>query len=209
MKLNGDKSNLVIISRNKTIEDENLCILLFNDVVRPVSKAKFLGLEIDESLSFKGHIQECSEKAQKRLNILRILARGGTDPINLIRLYKTYIRSIFDYGCVSFLHVPDLTLKPLQSVQNMAVRVSLNLPSYISVSRLHRYACLPKVRDRMHEIGSAVLSRMKVKNELIGNIIEKKERENLNHILQKGLCPFRRSHRSPLNILLPVQRPVL
>ena len=59
--LNGDKSNLVIISRGKKIDDENLCILLFNDVVRPVSKATFLGLEIDESLSFKGHIQEPSE----------------------------------------------------------------------------------------------------------------------------------------------------
>ena len=168
-----------------------------------------LRLTIDESLSFKGHIQECTEKAQKRLNILRILARGGTDPINLIRLYKTYVRSIFEYGCVSFFHVPDLTLKPLQTVQNTAVRVALNLPSYISVSRLHEYACLPKVRDRLTEMGSGAICKMKVRNELLRDIIEQKERENFNHVLQKGLCPFRRSHRSPLDILLPVQRPVL
>ena len=210
MKLNGDKSNLVIISRGGQIEDENLCILLFNDVVRPVSKAKFLGLEIDESLSFKGHIQECVEKAHKRLNILRILARGGTDPVNLIRLYKTYIRSVFEYGCISFLHAPILTLRPLQVVQNMALRICLNLPTYISTDRLHEYACLPKVGDRLNEVGSGLLGRMKVRNGLIAGIIEQKERKNFNHIIgKKGLCPFRRSHRSPLDILLPAQRPVL
>ena len=209
MKLNGDKSNLVIISRKRLKEDENLCILLFNDVVRPVSKAKFLGLEIDESLSFKGHIQECNEKAQKRLNILRILARGGTDPINLIRLYKTYVRSIFEYGCISFLHVSDLTLGPLQRVQNMALQIALDLLTYISMNRLHEYGCLPKVRERLNEIGSSILGRMRVRNELIRDIVEQKERENFNHILQKGLCPFRRSHRSPLDILLHVQRPFL
>ena len=58
VRLNGDKSNLVIISRKRKKLDENLCVLLFNDVVRPVSKAKFLGVEIDESLRFKNHIHE-------------------------------------------------------------------------------------------------------------------------------------------------------
>ena len=210
MMLNGDKSKLVIISRNKKIEDENLCVLLFNDVVRPVSEAKFLGLEIDESLSFKGHIQECSDRAQSRLNILRILARGGTDPINLLKLYRTYVSPIFEYGCISFVHVPDMTLRPLQLVQNMALRIVLDLPSYISIDRLHGYACVPKVRERLSDLGSRLLAKMKVKNELIRDIIEQKERDNLKHILgNRGHLPFRRSHRSPLDILLPAQRPVL
>ena len=210
MMLNGDKSNLVIIGRNKKIEDENLCILLFNDVVRPVSKAKFLGLEIDESLSFKGHIQECADRAQNRLNILRILARGGTDPINLLRLYKTYVCPIFEYGCTSFVHLPDMTLRPLQLVQNTALRIVLGLPSYISIDRLHEYACVSKVRERLTELGSRLLAKMRVKNVLIRDIIILKERDNLKHILgSRGHCPFRRSHRSPLDILLPAQRPVL
>ena len=58
VRLNGDKSKLVILSRKRKKSDENLCILLFDDVVRPVQKAKFLGVEIDETLSFKGHIQD-------------------------------------------------------------------------------------------------------------------------------------------------------
>ena len=127
----------------------------------------------------------------------------------MIRLYKTYICPIFEYGCVSFLHAPDVTLKPLQLVQNMALRIALDLPSYISTDRLHGYACVPKVKDRLTELGSRLLAKMRVKNGMIANIIEQKERANLDHILKRGPCPFRRSHRSPLDILLPAQRPVL
>ena len=112
--LNGSKSNLVIISRKRSQLDENLCILLFDDVVRPISKAKFLGVEIDSTLRFKDHIQNLAQKAEKRLNILRIFAWGGTEPKTLLRLYKVYIRSIFEYGCVAFLHVPDSVIETLQ-----------------------------------------------------------------------------------------------
>ena len=80
MKLNGDKSNLVILSKKRKKQEENLCILLFNDVVRPVSKAKFLGVEVNNTLNFRDHIQTLAQRAEKRLNILRILAWGGTDP---------------------------------------------------------------------------------------------------------------------------------
>ena len=169
--------------------------------MRPVSEAKFLGLEIDESLSFKGHIQECTDRAQSRLNILRILARGGTDPINLLRLYKTYVCPIFEYGCIAFLHVPDMSLRPLQLIQNMALRIVLDLPSYISIDRLHEYASISRVKERLSELGSRHLAKMRVKNVLIRDIVEIKERDNLKHILES------RGHR--LDILLPAQRPVL
>ena len=40
------------------------------------------------TLRFKDHIQTLAQRAEKRLNILRILAWGGTEPKTLIRLYK-------------------------------------------------------------------------------------------------------------------------
>merc|ERR1712002_975412 len=112
-------------------------ILLFNDVVRPVSKAKFLGVEIDTTLRFKEHIQTLAQRVEKRLNILRILAWGGTEPKTLIRLYKVYVRSIFEYGSVCFLHCPEATLDIMQKIQNRAIRICLKLPRYLSIKILH------------------------------------------------------------------------
>ena len=207
--LNGSKSNLVIITRKTSKLDENVGILLFNDVVRPISKAKFLGVEIDPSLRFKEHIQDLAQKSEKRLNILKILARGGTDPKILLRLYKTYIRSIFEYGCVAFLHVPDSSLEILQKTQNQAIRIALRLPKYVSIKLLHKSACLPTVKERLTQLGSRLLVKMRRNNPLISDLALKKETENISLAMQHGFDYNNRPHRSPLDILLPVKRPFL
>ena len=207
--LNGSKSNLVIISRKRKQLDENPCILLFDDVVRPISKAKFLGVEIDNSLRFKEHIQDLAQRAEKRLNILRILAWGGTEPKTLLRLYKVYVRSIFEYGSIAFLHIPDSTLDVLQKIQNKALRIALRLPKYVSLKLLHDSACLPTVKERLEQLGSRLLAKMRANNPLIRDIIQGKDVENLEIVMQRGQRTTNRTHRSPLDILLPAQRPFL
>ena len=52
VKLNGEKSNLLFISRGGNSDNENYALQLFNDVVRPVDKAKFLGFNLSNTLSF-------------------------------------------------------------------------------------------------------------------------------------------------------------
>ena len=207
VKLNGDKSNLVIISRKHKKLDENLCVLLFNDVVRPVSKAKFLGVEIDSSLRFKDHIHELAARAEKRLNILRILAWGGTEPKTMIRLYKVYIRSIFEYGSVSFLHCPDSLLEIMQKIQNKAIRICLRLPRYVSIKILHENSCLATIKERFVQLGSRMISKMIVSNPMIKEIVKEHESKILKSIRQHGLVDGTRPHRSPLDIILPAQRP--
>ena len=206
--LNGEKSKLVIISRKKKQLDENVCILLFDDVVRPISKAKFLGVEIDNSLRFKGHIQDLALRAEKRLNILRILAWGGTEPKTLLRLYKVYIRSIFEYGCISFLHIADSTLEILQKIQNKAIRIALRLHRYVSLKILHENACLPTVKERLRQLGFDLMVKMGKGNPMIKEVVQKKEADNILAVRQ-GVYEYSRSHRSPLDILLPAQRPFL
>ena len=208
MKLNGDKSNLVILSKKRKKQEENLCILLFNDVVRPVSKAKFLGIEVNNTLNFRDHIQTLAQRAEKRLNILRILAWGGTDPKILLRLYKIYVRSIFEYGCVSFLHCPDSLFDEMQKVQNKAIRVCLRLPRYVSLKLLHSNSCLPTIKERLLQLGKRMLVKMKAGNPLVSELIKEKEADNLQIILTPSQRKVNRSYRSPLDILLPVQRPV-
>ena len=203
VKLNGDKSNLVILSRKRKKPDENLCILLFNDVVRPVSKAKFLGVEIDSSLRFKDHVQTLIQKAETRLNILRILAWGGTEPKTLIRLYKVFVRSIFEYGSICFLHCPDSTINMMQKIQNKAIRISLKLHSYVSIKLLHEAACLPTIKERLNLLGKQILTKMRLNNPLIRAIANKREALVIRTIRETGQIGVNRSHRSPLDILLP------
>ena len=182
--------------------DENLCILLFNDVVRPVSKAKFLGVEIDSSLRFRDHVQVLALKAEKRL----ILAWGGTEPKTLIRLYKIYIRSIFEYGATCFIHCPDSTIDIMQKIQIKAIRISLRLPRYISIKILHDSLCLPTIKERLMELGKNMLAKMRTNNPLIRAMANKRQALIIRTIRETGHTGVNRSHRSPLDLLLPAQQ---
>ena len=156
------------------------------------------------ALRFKEHIQDLAQRAEKRLNILRILAWGGTEPKTLLRLYKVYIRSIFEYGSVCFLHCPDALLGSLQKIQNRAIRICLRLPRYVSIGLLHESACLPMIADRLQHLGSRMVGKMRASNPLLGEIIRKKEAWNLQRIITQSQSP-NRSHRSPLDVILPVE----
>ena len=164
-----------------------------------------MGVEIDTSLRFKDHIQALALKAERRLNMLKILAWGGTEPKTLIRLYKVFIRSIFEYGSICFLHCPDATLNILQKIQNKAIRISLRLPSYISIKLLHESACLPTIKERLAELGKKILARMRTNNPLIRTIGNKREAQIIKTIRETGINDVTRSHRSPLDILLPAE----
>jgi hypothetical protein len=103
VKLNAEKSKLLLITHLREKINENLGLQLFNDVIRPVSHARFLGIEYDDKLTFRQHLSEICGKANKRLNVLRDLARAGTRRKILMSLYKMYVHPLFEYGSISFI----------------------------------------------------------------------------------------------------------
>ena len=110
VKLNGEKSNLIIITRNRDPEEENYALQLFDDIIRPTKSARFLGVEIDGILAFKKHFDAIIDRASRRLNVLRVLASNGTDAPTLMRLYKIYVRPILEYGSAAFMSAPKTQL---------------------------------------------------------------------------------------------------
>ena len=192
VKLNGDKSKLVFLSRNNIKPDENYSLHLFNDVVRPSKQAKFLGIQIDERLSFKQHFDAIHTSTARRLNVLRVLSRNDVKPIILLRLYKIYIRSIIEYGSFSFICAPKIFISKLQKIQNEALRVCLRLPSYIRVSLLHEYASLETLDDRMLMLNSRLLKKMYRHNSDIRILVE-------NHFDERSLRDI-----SPISRIQPL-----
>ena len=128
------------------------------------------------------------------------------------RPYCDYIKFIsdhFEYGCVAYVHLPNSTLDILQKIQNKAIRIALRLPRYIRIADLHENAGLPTVKERLCQLGQRLLGKMKTNNPLVREIIKTHEDENIQRLRQGGLNAKNRSHCSPLDILLPAQRPFL
>ena len=96
----------------------------------------------------------------------------------------------------------------MQKIQNKAIRICLSLPRYVSIRLLHESACLPLVKERLCQLGARTVAKMRQSNPLVRGIVEKKEADNVKAIQSQGLSNIHRSHRSLLDIILPVQRPI-
>ena len=192
VKLNGEKSHLVFISRNREKDSEYHALQLFNDIIRPGNSAKFLGLEIDGLLSFKNHFDSIVNKSLKRLNVLKVLSRNGTNPTTLIKLFKSYVRPLSEYGSIAFLTAPKHQLRRLQQIQNEAIRICLRLPRYLRANLLHEYASLEYIDERLLHFNKSLLKTMTRHNCHIESLVK-------NHS-----CTSASNSKSPLDVLLAI-----
>ena len=161
----------MIFSRLHETVTENYKIALFNDTIEPTSSAKFLGIEFDEKLNFAKHCENILGRANKRLNVLRVTTRAGVDKDVAMRLYKTYVLPLIEYGSISFIAAPKPTIDKLQKIQNEAIRICLRLPRYIRVDLLHEYAGICTIRQRLEKLNTKLLSSMMNNNEDIRELM--------------------------------------
>ena len=193
IKLNGDKSNFLQIHRLRAQDDEDMSLQLFDDIVRPKSHAKFLGIELDSKLRFAKHINETCSKASKRVSVLRFLSRAGTKPEVLIKLYKIYVRSLFESGSAALIAAPKQELDKFQKLQNEAIRISLRLPAYISIKILHESSGLPMLQDRLKTLNERLVTRMCNRS------------ESIKKLKEESICDrssYDGNYRSPLDIIV-------
>lgn len=87
---------------------------------------KFLGINLDSAVSFRGHINEIYAKFSKLINIIKFL-RGvlwGSHQNTLITIYKSLIRSRMDYASFVYFHNAKHLINKLKSVQMKAINLA-------------------------------------------------------------------------------------
>ena len=190
VKLNASKSKFMFFSRIKKDTKENYRIALFDDTIKPTENARFLGIEFDQRLSFSMHAKDICARANKRINVLRAVARAGVSPSVAMRLYKTYVLPLMEYGSSAFIAAPKSTLENFQKVHNEALRTCLKLPRYISIKLLHEYAGIDCIKSRIKALNKRLLELMARTNQNIKQLID-------NQPLFKDMSPM-----SPLDYVL-------
>ena len=68
LSLNVDKTNFILFGNRKNID--NVCIFMNNSIITRVRATKFLGVIIDEKLTWKDHISLVRSKLSKTVGIL-------------------------------------------------------------------------------------------------------------------------------------------
>ena len=118
---------------------------------------KFLGVNLDSALSFRGHINEIRAECFKLINIIKFLREiwWSSHPDTLITIYKSLIRSRIDHASfVYFLNAKHLMNK-LESVQTRAIELAFGLrmssPTGVGLTE----AGIPYVRNRVAFLGKS------------------------------------------------------
>ena len=126
MKLNSDKTQVLIISTSKEDLSWKPALFLNGKQLEVVGEYKFLGVIIDSGLRFTAHVRKVVAKCRRRNNILRCLAGKdwGQSLETQRALYATYIRSAIEYASPSWYPwISESAKQMIERIQNESLRI--------------------------------------------------------------------------------------
>lgn len=162
--LSETKSLVNIFTRHNTPRKDHIRLGKFT---LPYSNiVKYLGLILDQKLTWKPYIEYIVSKCNKGINFLKVISKTwwGAEPQIALLFYKTYIRSIIDYGCTLYGSASNLTLKKIDVVQNRALRVCIGAMNSTPVEPLRIESNEPPLVLRRQFLAEKSILSLKIKS---------------------------------------------
>ena len=108
-----------------------------NNQIQRCESIKFLGIFLDENLTWKEHIKYTENKIAKNIGII-VRSKPYLNKKCLLSLYYSYIHSYISYPSIAWGNTYLSNLKRISSQQNHSVRIIYNKKKYESVGELLR-----------------------------------------------------------------------
>lgn len=154
LELSPDKTVLLDFNR-LGVGPGDVSIRVGNSLISSSPSTRFLGIFLDYRLTFTTHINHLRRRCGRAMSLMKFLCGTwwGTDPSTLLLLYKSFIRSILDYG--SFIYQSDNRANSLaiERIQFRAIRIALGYRISTPVNILIAESTLPFLGDRALQLG--------------------------------------------------------
>ena len=123
-----EKTVFMIFTSGKI--NERASIHIKNTEIKPSKEVKYLGVILDQTLTFRSHINHLVKKTRKNLNLIKILKKeNGLNDIKLMRnLILSLVRSRLTYGQEIFYSAPLSYLNLLQRTETSIIKTIFNIP---------------------------------------------------------------------------------
>lgn len=156
LSLNVSKTEFIIFKPPKCNYSERITLNLNNTKIYESKKIKYLGLIMDEKLTWKYHIFELRKKLNRTVGILYKMQKLKCQQKILLSVYYALFHSHLNYGLCVWGHADDQYVEQIKLAQKRAIRViagaKFSSPSeplfkelgILNVDDLftHQYACL-------------------------------------------------------------------
>ena len=114
-----------MLLKSNSIKDIQLNVTVENSSLPSFDSMKVLGIDIDDKLTFDGHISNICIKAGRQLDILQRL-KGSLDQDSRMAIYKSFIMSNFNYCPLIWMFTSKTSLSKLENIQKRALRFVLD-----------------------------------------------------------------------------------
>ena len=120
-----EKTVIVRFHNKKGLQPEPT-LTLGNSTILTKPDTRYLGLILDEKLTWLNHIIDLKKRCYKALNLLKCISSKtwGSDRSTMLQLYRSLIRPKLDYGSEVYSSAPSSILDKLDPVHNLAIRLS-------------------------------------------------------------------------------------
>jgi len=128
LTLNIDKSctiNMGTRQKLKAAKNANTSISINNTELKMVDKLKYLGVTIDNTLSWEQHIDNLCTKISPKVELLRRI-KYKLGKSQLIDIYNSIVQPHIDYCITVWGYAADVHLNKIQRIQNRAARIITN-----------------------------------------------------------------------------------
>ena len=140
LSVNQKKTNTMLFSGSRSKhKNKSLNVKVSRnseETLEQVQNFKYLGVELDEHLTFDTHIDKLCRKVKSRAGILWRMRPFITESL-AHNLYTSLIHPHFTYGDIVYDACSQQSKTRLQVHQNMALRAVKNVPPYFPTQRLH------------------------------------------------------------------------
>ena len=128
--------------------------------IKEVSHAKYLGVIIDQQLTWNEHVNHITAKANKVKGFLQRNLKSCPTTVKTI-CYNSLIRSILDYASIIWSPYTQKNILAVESVQRRSARfVTNNYSSYTSVTNLLTNLGWKPLTNRRNELKLAMLFKI-------------------------------------------------
>lgn len=146
IKINADKTQAVMFTRRRP--DLRDRIRIHNVNIPWSTQVRYLGVILDNKLTFKPHITRKKEKMVKLIHkLFPLLYSNQMNTQTKLRLYKSTILPAMTYGCSSWGTACPTNIQMLQVLQNKCLRLILKAPRWARIRELHNELHIEPITD--------------------------------------------------------------
>ena len=146
LTIHAGKSKLLVVSNKRIPEPENLNITLLDTIISPSNHCKYLGIYLDDKMTFNVHIQHVCSKISRYTGILYKI-RDNLPIKTRLHFYYAYIYPYLSYNTMIWGGAYDTHLQPLLLQQKRTIRTIASAGFRDHTNPLFKQYQLLKIHD--------------------------------------------------------------